>query len=1043
MKKIFFLLFFLSFLTSAGLLAQGDKITVRGVVTDKGTGESLIGVGVFLDQKPPKGLAATNARGEFTVVVPANSTLLFKSIGFSDQRVTLKPGQTKVEVKLRASENMMQEVVIRGYAARTKEVTTGSSISVTGKEIQDIPVANAEQLLQGKVPGLNVQVNTGAPGFRGSVLLRGLSGIGVSGTDESSFLSPTSPLYVIDGIPIDADATSDYGFNTTGPAVSPLSLIPPEDIQNIEVLKDAQATSLYGSRGAYGVIIITTRRGNSKVPRVRFDSKFYMNAVPKLRETLGGQAERQAKLQQIRNFGRAYTNFAELLINVVPALSDSINPYYNNSTDWQSVFYGNTYNHTQNLSIDGGDDIFNYKTNFKWFNSKGIIANTGFNSYTTNMNMNYKPNKKFNLFVNVLAGLGKQNKGSGQGLFQTGVAQNSGASSLLPGPSLFQATNGVLSVFNVRNDNLSKSLRANTEFSFMPFEGLRILSSGSYDFTRGTEETFTPAVANQNRAKVYSFNNRKSILYNRNTINYNKSIDYTHNFNVLLFNEISKRSFQSGYILQVGTPNDQIQGPLGSSAVQSRGGGTLDNYYDVNTVSFAGAFSYDFMRKYVLDLTYRVDASSLAGFDNPYSQNPSVGVRWNFNKEQIFENSNWISFGDIRASWGKNIIPAGNIYTLFGTYQPNGSYTGSPRTGIDYGLIPNNTLKPTTNTTYNFGFDLGLFSDRLTFNYDTYLKKVSNLLWDLALPTTTGFTTVKSDQASLINYGHELSINVRPLSKTSPVNLSINVNGAYNRDALMSLPGGKNQILSGSTILRVGRNTLSNYMIVTNGVYSTKQDVPVDPVTGLPYRAGNTSTSYFQAGDPKWQDLNGDYILNDADKQIIGNSQPFVTGGLTTNLGYKGFSLLLTGTYTIKRSVINSALSSRLNLVRDPYGSSALLKIDDIDYWQGIGDVAKYANPYDYTRSGMIDPFRSGQSLFQEDGSYFKLNTATLGYTFKKDFVKKLNIHALKLYLSAYNIFTISPYSGPNPEAVTALGYDASNGYPVARIYNVGFNIEL
>ena len=259
---------------SSLLVLQGysQEISIRGTITDKETGETLPGASVLLDSKPPKFLGSTKTNGQFAVRATANSTLIFRLLGYADQRVSLKPGQTDVDIKLKPSSSMIKEVVIRGYQAKSKEISTGSSVTVTGKEIQDIPVSNAEQLLQGKVAGLNVQVNTGAPGFRGSVSIRGVSTLSVSGSGDNSFLTPTSPLYVIDGVPIDADNSTDYGFNSVD-GVSPLSTIPPEDIQSIEVLKDAQSTALYGSRGAYGVIIVTTKRGTSKVPRVSLVSQ--------------------------------------------------------------------------------------------------------------------------------------------------------------------------------------------------------------------------------------------------------------------------------------------------------------------------------------------------------------------------------------------------------------------------------------------------------------------------------------------------------------------------------------------------------------------------------------------------------------------------------------------------------------------------------------------------------------------------------------------------------------------------------------------------
>ena len=1021
---------------SSLLVLQGysQEISIRGTITDKETGETLPGASVLLDSKPPKFLGSTKTNGQFAVRATANSTLIFRLLGYADQRVSLKPGQTDVDIKLKPSSSMIKEVVIRGYQAKSKEISTGSSVTVTGKEIQDIPVSNAEQLLQGKVAGLNVQVNTGAPGFRGSVSIRGVSTLSVSGSGDNSFLTPTSPLYVIDGVPIDADNSTDYGFNSVD-GVSPLSTIPPEDIQSIEVLKDAQSTALYGSRGAYGVIIVTTKRGTSKVPRVSLVSNFYLNTPPKLRDTYGGQAERRAKLGQLAKYGDDPTRFSYLLV-------DSLNPYYNNSTNWQSVFYGSTYNQTQNLMVDGGDDVFNYKTNFKYYSQNGILENTGFKSYSATMNMNYIPNKKFKIFFNVFSSLGKRSAGSGIGLLQTGVASSSNTSSLLPGPSLFQATSGVLSAFEVKNDNATKSLRINTDFSFTPVKGLTLSSMGSYDFARATDDTFTPAIANNNFAKVYSFFQRKSSLYNRNTVSFNKTLGYSHNFNLIVFNELQKKSLQGGYIQQFGTANDQIEGPLGSNTRNSRGGGVLDNYNDVNSVSFAGAFSYDFNRKYIVDLNLRYDGSSLSGFDNPYTQNAAAGVRWNFNKEKIFQNADWLTLGSLRTSWGRVISPAGDIFSLYGNYVPTGNYLGNGSIGIDYnGAIPNNTLKPTTSTTYNFGLDLAFFNDRLRFTYDTYTRAVANILGSTTLSANLGFATLLDDQGEVLNYGHELSVDIRPLARTSKVSLSFNVNGAINKAVTLKLPGGFNQIQSGSIIKRVGNNPFAHNLVVSDGVYTRNDQVPVDPFTGLPFRSSANSTAYFKEGDPRWRDQNGDYIINDNDRQMAGDPVPLAVGGLTTQVGYKGFSLFVTCAYTYKRSIINKALSDRVSLMSNPYGFGPMVNIDDVDYYRGAGVNATFADPYNYR--SQISPFRWDQTSFFEDGSYFKINTAVLGYTFNKNFVKRLNINNLKVFVSGYNLFTFSKYSGPNPELATDLGFDRSDGYPVARTYNVGLNLQL
>jgi TonB-dependent SusC/RagA subfamily outer membrane receptor len=279
------------------IVSAQTKVKLSGRVTDR-TGQGVPGATVF-SGTPLKSLTATDAKGEFVVMVESGAEVLITSIGFLEQHFKLKPGQTYLSVNLKENTKEMKEVVVRGYVARSKQLSTGSSTTISGDAVQDVPVSNIEQLLQGKVPGLNIQVNTGAPGFRGTTTIRGLSSLSVTGSGSESFLQPTSPLYVIDGVPLDADQASQFGFQQQGPGVSPISMIPQEDIASIEILKDAQATSMYGSRAAYGVIIITTKRGNSKVPRIRYTMNTFMQRPPKLRETLGGNLERQLKIRQI------------------------------------------------------------------------------------------------------------------------------------------------------------------------------------------------------------------------------------------------------------------------------------------------------------------------------------------------------------------------------------------------------------------------------------------------------------------------------------------------------------------------------------------------------------------------------------------------------------------------------------------------------------------------------------------------------------------------------------------------------------------------
>ena len=1003
---------------------------------------------------PKRDLGITNNRGQIVVNVAPGTTLTLSFLGYTTERVQITANQSRVTVTMHASQQSLQEVevVSRGYVQRSRETDPGASFKVSGPELQDRPVANIEQLLQGKVPGMNIQLNTGAPGFRGTTQIRGLSTLSVTGSGDASFLQPTSPLIVLDGVPIEGDVASEYGFDQLGPGVSPLSLIPQEDIESIEILKDAQATALYGSQGAYGVFIITTKRGQSEVPRVRYNGAAFLKNPPALRPTLGGALERRLKIAQILENATSQADIDR--ISQIAMLSDSLNAYYNNSTDWQSLFYRTTYNQTHNLTIDGGDQQFNYKANLGYFQEKGIIENTGFTRYTANLNFQYKPTQRLDFKGYIYTQLGKQNKGDGEGILQTGIAKNGLTSTLLPPPSFYLASSGYLSSLTTTNDNFTRVLRPVVEASFLVTDAIRATTFFSYEYKSEGEDTFTPAAANGQFARVYSYTGRESTLYSRTNLTFSKSWNEQHNFFVNGFNEIRMKGRQTSATRQDRTPNDQFQGPLGFDGDRSRGGGILA-YGDERAASFALMASYDYMKRYVIDVAYRIDGSSGNGFEDLYSRNPSIGLRWNIHRENFGENADWLDLASIRASWGINVVPNGTLERIYGKYNIEGNYNGEQGIGLDFGQIPNPLLKPTTSTQYNLGANLTIFNGRMDLIYDTYYKKVDNLLFEQLLSNVSAFDRLISNDAGIINYGHELALTVRPLPRTSPLNLTISLNGAYNRDVLLKLPsdyGG--QFIQQRTdednetqryILRVGFPSLSNYALINDGVYATDADVPINPATGLRYSVNGEP---FQAGDPIFRDLNGDYILDDNDYARIGNTQPLVTGGFFIDARYKGYGLSFNASYTAKRTILNNAIAQRLSLMQYPYGNGpdgpqVVVPLDDLDMWRQPGDVATYPYAYDYSRIGTVRPFRYDQTLWAEDGSYFKINSIVASYQFDPRVAQSFGFSRFRVYFSMDNVYTFSSYSGPNPENVTALGRDISNGYPVPRTFTFGCNIDF
>lgn len=1035
--------------------AYAQNQNLRGRVVDE-SNNGIAGVTV-INAATNRAITATDDNGNFGVSIAPNTALIFKAVGFNQRRVTVRANQTTLTVQMSSTQDQVEEVVVRGYVARKKENTTGSSFTLGEKDIRDVPTANLEQLMQGKVPGLNVQVNTGAPGFRGSTQIRGLSTLSTTGSGSESILMPTSPLYVIDGVPMDADRASEFGLQQQGPGISPLSLIPPEDVQSIEILKDAQATSLYGSQGAYGVIIITTKRGNSPVPRINYTHSTFLKTPPKLRETLGGNLERQIKIWQIINNARTQAEIDRIM--QTPMLADSLNAFFNNSTNWQSLYYQNTFNQNHNLSLDGGNEILSYKSNLGYYGETGVIKNTGFNRYSANLRMDYRPTKRFEFTGQVFAQLGKQNKGDGTGILQTGVSTGGMNSTLLPPPGFFSADNDYISAIRTKNDNSSKLIRPYVEGKFEIIPGLRLQSAMSYEFASNNEDKFTPAAAAGQFSEVYSFAGRESNLYNRNILNYTKDINEDHNIFINLFNEVRHNQRQNTITKQARTPNDQFEGPLGFDGYFSRGGGVLSNFRNEKALSFALATTYSYKSKYILDLSYRLDGSSANGFKNLYTKNPAVGVRWNAHHEEWIKSLPWINLASLRFTWGVNVMPTSTLERIYGKYDISGLYNQINGIGINYEFIPNPNLLPVTSMQYNLGVDLTFLNNKIEIIYDTYYKRVENLLFESFLNNTSGFDKLHSNDAGLANYGHEIALNFRPLSVNSPFNWTLSINGAYNQDVLLQLPDNfRGQFIKWDgqadrlhMVNRVGTSALSNYLLENIGVYATDADVPVDPATGLRYRTSDGT--FFQAGDPIYVDRNGDYILDNRDYARAGNTQPLWTGGVQNTLNYKNFQLSIYASYTAKRTILNYALAQRLNLYRDPFGgglvggksdgATAIVPIENLDIWLKDGDIAKYPYPYDFSRNGSVQPFRYDQTLWEENGSYFKIHNIIFAYVFDRDMLRRFKLDRFRIYASMDNVYSFSSYSGPNPENVTSLGRDASNGYPVPRTYTLGFNLSF
>lgn len=1039
------------------LVLKAQQVEVSGFVHDV---ETRVGLGNITIKSTllNKNIGMTDNKGYFKISVPINDELVFGGVQYTERTERLAGKKSFIfSVYLSRKQNAIQEVVVQGYVSRKQETMTGSSVRIDGSQLQDNPVSNVMQMLQGKVAGMNIQLNSGQPGTRTSVMIRGLSDISMSGSGMDGFLTPTSPLYVVDGVQVDDNTDFAYGFSTGGTGISPLSLIPPEDIESIDVLKDAAATALYGSRGAYGVIIVTTKRGKSKVPIIQYTTNQFFNVPPKLRPVIGGVHERHLRNNQILdyNVNGVWAGRDQIYDN--PILSDSLNPYYNNSTDWQAVFYKPTYNQTHNINASGGDVTYNYKINGSYYNERGIIQNTGFSRYSLNMNSEYRPSQRFRLATVMSGSFGAQKTGSGNAITQGGVASAASASTLLPSPSSSFIGPDIVSSLAGRNDNRTTDLRTTLDLDFELFRGLRASNQFSYSYIGTRTDNFTPAIANNNNSKNYNYDGQRNTLYNMTRLNFIKEFR-RHLISSYVFSELKATDFQSKAQEKVGYANDQLEGPFGFDMGAAKGG-VLNNMANLREAGFAGTVSINlFDRRYNFDATYRMDKASTVGPDIPWRRNPSLAVRWNLDKEPWFEERYaWLDFLSMRGSWGKTIVPTGNIFDANGKYVYSGFFNNEQTIGFAWNQMPNIRLIPSTTTQLSGALEFGVFGNRITSTQEVYYKQVDNMLWAKPLADHNAFDEIKSNEVSLVNYGYEFNFMFRPMPTGHNLSWDIGFNGGFNTDVLTMLPDGNREFLKKDdnynfhTLYRLGRNSLSHVLYHYRGTFATDADVPVNPATGEPLKiVSGGGTYYFKGGDPFWTDVNGDYIIDERDAVVVGNSQPKLTGGLSTNLRYKGFTFNTQLSFTYKRDVINAAYADQLNAYSKPLfdehegrEKAFLPPIDPSLFWMEPGDVSKYPNPFDYQRVNMIRPFRANQTLFMEDGSYLKVNYVTLGYNFPREKTDRYGITSMRVYATANNVVTFSNYSGPNPELVTTTGYDRTDGYPTARSYVLGLSIQF
>lgn len=1040
---------------------------IKGRVVDT-KGLPLPGVTVRVKDKNATKISDSN--GEFSIDAEDGDVLILTYIGYKRKEVTVK-GTQNLKIVLEGDESDLTDVVVIGYGKQDKHNNPSSISHVDGEKLQNRPSGSIESLLQGLAPGLIVQNNSGQPGGRSNISIRGLSDF--SSSANSNVVS--TPLFIIDGVPLDQDS-----FNPSNPrqAISSvLGGLNPFDIESVDVLKDAAATAIYGSRGANGVIIITTKRGKAGKPVVTLNTQFGGSTPPQLRATYGGAAERNFKLYLFNSYQSSKVGGGTSSPPI--ELTDSLNSFYNNSTNWQELYFRNAALYSVNLGISGATENASYRLGADYYNEKGVVLNSGYKRYSLTYQGIFNPTKKLTFTGRV--NVNQQDAGQRRGdTFNAAVVGNNFSSSFAPGPNSGYYDAFLQSYNKGVNIDLTRNLSAQLEGSFDVTDYLNISSRGSARYQFYRTRNFNPSAANLNGKASSSYYSQETLdLLSETNIRLHHTFANAHTFDFLVGNTINTNSNDNIFGSGVNGPNDAQQVIQGYSQSDI----TLQtNNITYGLLSYYSRLSYDFKKKYIFQGVIRRDGSSKFGKDKQWGSFLSASAAWVFTKEDFFANhvGSWFNFGKLRASIGTAGQQYQDNYLALGAYNTGagsgalGTYNGSPILAPNYsganGLqIPDLTWQ--TSKDYGAGLDLEFFNSRLTATFDYYHKAKDGFLFTTPLNSTSGYTQKSVNSGAVLNTGFEAGITGYLTAPAKRLQYSMTLIATTNKNQLTKLPDfGRSISRSGYAIgqpyLQIGKPLNGFYLLKYLGVFPDEASVPINPYTGAKLRPVGPFASQdpYHAGDIYLLDVDGDGRIDgsgNSDRVYMGDPNPKVTGSFSNTVSFRlknnssfQFSFLLN--YSIGNKVYNKVLADRIqsvswtasNNVNYPGGQRNLLDVSNLDVWTPTHTNAKYPvlNPWRYylfSSYDFIGNYETNTSLFLEDGSFVRLSNVTFGYDFSPKFLQKAKIRRLRVFGGLENVFLITKYSGVDPENVDNFGYDIGNGYPVPKKFNLGFNFEF
>ena len=984
------LLSFFILLLPAQLLAQGTRVTGR--VTSDTDGQPIPGVNIVV-----KGTTlgvSSDANGNYNVAVPGpNTVLLFSSIGIVSQEVNVG-NRVVVNVALKESINELAQVVVTGYTTTQRKDITGSVTSISPDKFKDIPVTSFDQALQGQAAGVQVTQSSGTPGGGITVRVRGSTSISAS----------NRPLFIVDGVPVEDGQLTGRGFG--GQQDNAFALFNPNDIASIEVLKDASAKAIYGSRAANGVVLVTTKRGKAGKTTFTLDVQRGLTDIIKRPELLNATELLDLQREAVTNAGQSPDKFG-----LIRSVTDGIN------TDWvDAVLRKGVYQQYQ-LSTQGGNDKTTFYMSGSFRDEQGVQLNSGFTRYTGQFRLDQKATSKLSFGLNITGSYAKNKRVKGDN-FLDGVY--SGAIKSLP---FYSPYNEQGKLYGPGDDNYAGFPNFNPvgqavlprfisytakflggvygEYEIIP--NLRFRSKASVDYNNVTEDNFEPSTTAiggflpsvGGRGYGVFGNTTLTTLLSTNTLNYSFRLTDKHQFNALAGFEILSRNERGGNVQGRIFPSDDFT-YITSAGVVDQGSSYLLNS---GLISTFGELRYNYEDKYLVNFTARYDGSSRFGQQKQFGVFPSASAAWRISAEPFMQRFSFLSDLKLRGSFGFTGNERIGDFQFLGTWA---SVTYSGATGVGPAALTNPLLQWERTREANVGLDASFLNGRFGLIIDAYDNLTDKLLFAQPLPQTTGFSSVQGNIGKVSNRGVELTIQAVIVNQPNGVKWTSDLNLSHNENKVVELVNDE-PIFRGYT---------------ANGVNRTNVILPGQPLGtfwGLKFLGVDPAT-----GNAIYDDKNGDGRISPDDGQVIGNAQPKLIGGFTNRVSWKGIdlSILIQGSYG--NSVLNLTNETLLNSGADLQSNQSRLALQR---WRKEGDIT---NVPKYELNNTFNNFHSSRYL--EDGSFVRVKNVSLGYNLPKKWITRYGVANVRVYASATNLYTLTRYSGPDPEVSTLDGSTTAQG---------------